>query len=803
MLPVPLQPMAAHRRFILWKLLGDTKVPVSPLTGQIHDAHDVLHHVDYNYAVQMTGAMPDHGVAFVITEQDGFWFLDIDKCLQPDGMWSPISQELCARLQGAAIEISQSGRGLHLFGRGFVPPHRCKNTALGLELYTDKRFVALTGTGAMGDANFDASGAMPGIVAQYFEPDGSESDAGAINWQDVARPEWSGPETDDRLLQMMLTARQSAAQVLGTRAGIADLWHANPAVLGAVFPDPRRPYDASSADAALAQHLAFWTGCNTERMRRLMLQSGLVRPKWEQHRRYLWLTITQACAKQTRVFGDRGTQQAPAGGPSLPGPVSGAPTGTPDAPAAQQQATAAASGTPAAGSRVMFTTNQIEHFAGCVYVGDQHSVLTPRGVMKPETFKVIYGGYDFIVDPTSGRSTKDAWEAFSNNRAVDFPKADGACFRPELAARQVITEESRTLVNVYEPIATDANNSDPSPFLNHLALMLPDERDRTIMLSYMAAIVQNPGIKLQWWPVIQGAEGNGKSMIARVLEHCVGRRYTHFPKADQLADSGMRFNGWLAYRLLIAIEEIKVGERVELLEALKDVVTNDRVEIQSKGRDQVVMDNRANGIMLTNHKDAIPTNADKRRYAIFYTAQQSREDIDRAGMTGTYFPRIYDWLRAIGYAAVNGYLRTYPIPEWMRESLMTRAPETSSTAEAVMQSMGPVEQEIIEACESCRPGFANGWISGYALDMLLKEIGRAKSISHRRRSDILADMGYIPHPHLLNGRVNNPIPFEGGKRPRLFVKKNSLLLQLTNAGEVTARYLKDQGIGAVVPAAVA
>ena len=53
---------------------------------------------------------------------------------------------------------------------------------------------------------------------------------------------------------------------------------------------------------------------------------------------------------------------------------------------------------------------------------------------------------------------------------------------------------------------------------------------------------------------------------------------------------------------------------------------------------------------------------DDRRFAIFYTAQQSMADIVKDGMGGNYFPELYNWLKRDGYAIVTDYLKNYSIP---------------------------------------------------------------------------------------------------------------------------------------------
>ena len=140
-----------------------------------------------------------------------------------------------------------------------------------------------------------------------------------------------------------------------------------------------------------------------------------------------------------------------------------------------------------------------------------------------------------------------------------------------------------------------------------------------------------------------------------------------------MAKQGTGFNGWIQGNLFLGIEEIYVAERRDFLEAFKAYVTNDRLPLEKKGIDAFTGDNRVNGLMLTNHRDGVPISIDGRRYAVFFTAQQTAEDVAAAGMGGGYFPDLYDWLKGrkayahlgadYGYAVVNDYLRDYAIAE--------------------------------------------------------------------------------------------------------------------------------------------
>lgn len=315
-LPQALSAMGECRQFITYKVVPHPtragkfdKFPTNWLTGDVVSAHDPQHWVDHNTATANAAARgPGHGVGFVFTESDPFWFLDIDNCLLPDGSgWSPLAVELCTALTGAAIEVSQSGKGLHIFGTGTVPEHACKNVAHGLEFYHAGRFVALTGTHAAGDAGLDCSDRLPAIVDKYFAPSITQDRTVG----DGPDPEWCGPEDDDELIGRAIRSK-STGNAFGGRASFADLWAGNEGALGRTYPDPVRLYDASSADMALAQHLAFWTGRDVDRMRRLMERSALRRDKWERED-YLQRTITGACGRQMEVLKDKPKAPPPVG----------------------------------------------------------------------------------------------------------------------------------------------------------------------------------------------------------------------------------------------------------------------------------------------------------------------------------------------------------------------------------------------------------------------------------------------------------------------------------------------------------
>jgi primase-polymerase (primpol)-like protein len=269
-------------------IMCNGKVPVAP-AGHTIDPHNPANWMSYDQA--KTGAdMMGWGVGFVFTSSDPYWFVDVDHCREGDG-WNQVAQNMMAAFPGAYMEVSQSGEGIHIFGSGQVPEHSCKNKQWGVEFYHEGRF-ALLNSGLepeRGDPNIDHTANLQWLVNNYFPPG---ADNTGEPWRTEPVAEWNGPIDDNVLLDKMLKSGGAKA-AFGGKATFRDLWEANETVLAQNYPslNDKDPYDRSSADAALINHLAFWTGKNHERIRQFMLGSSLVRDKWTRHKNYLEISI--------------------------------------------------------------------------------------------------------------------------------------------------------------------------------------------------------------------------------------------------------------------------------------------------------------------------------------------------------------------------------------------------------------------------------------------------------------------------------------------------------------------------------
>lgn len=790
-LPDCFKALAAFNQFVLWQAVPSSKkvgkfdkITINPQTLMPHSAHDPSIHFSAADALAMVQPLPESfGVGFAFTEKDPFWFFDLDGCVTPDGEWNKESSDWCRYFTGAAVEVSHSGKGLHIIGSGaaVVPSHSKKNIPLGLEFYTSARFVALTGQGTSGDSGFDASLLLLPFVDKYFPPKHTLTDA---KWTTEPDPMARPLKTDKALIKRMLDST-SAAHVWGGKVSARDLWECNVEKLDAAYGtlNTTDSFDRSSADQALCNHLAFWTGKDCERMERLFNMSALVRDKWTDRKQYRQDTILNACSGCRDVYGSQKAAKEDAQIEWKPEQL------------VNDNIQVEATG----GARIVAYQERAAYFFGHYFLTKQSKVFCPDGEIRNQSdYNAMYSTVEF-AEAFGGKPIKEAWKAYVTAPDVTRAQVFNTAYRPEYQFGTIFNEDSRDWVNEYVNMDGARVEGDAGPFIDHVKIMLPNGRDAEILLSWMAALIQYPGKKFLWSPFLQGCEGNGKSLITRVLGYCIGSEHVEDIDPEDFCNSGGKFNSYIKNHRLGVLEELKTGSRNQAEAALKRFIGNERIQVQSKGVDQLTIKTCINFLVNSNHKDAIRVDDNTRRFAILYTAQQERGDLLKHDMQrgGQYFTRLFDWMwNDSGWGKIANMLATYAIPAELNPAgNADKAPETSSFLDAIVESKTVPHQAVVEILGSGRPGTLGGWVSITALRQIIQKDYGIRAPSGKMLAVYLKSEGYIRHPALKNnGRTTKSIIQEGGQRSVLYCKEGTIQHHnLHHAQDVTDQYMRDQG----------
>jgi len=407
-------------------------------------------------------------------------------------------------------------------------------------------------------------------------------------------------------------------------------------------------------------------------------------------------------------------------------------------------------------------------FKSCYLIEQSGEIFNPSGrFMNSTKFNAKYGGKQFLLNTAGSKMTDEPWKAALRSTWWTIPKVDHVRFLPHKKPFEIIKDErGRDGLNTYLPVTPKAMKGDVSIFLQHVANILPNENDQNIFLSYLAHCVKFPGKKIPWAILLQSAEGVGKTAFFEIIRHTLGSMHVYRPKAPELISSGSKFNAWMRGRLAIVVDEIKIDERRELIEILKPMITDLEIEIQAKGADQDMEDNPANWIFFSNYKDAIPINKNGRRYCIFYSQIQNKQDLERLGMDDVYFDRLYEWLREEnGFEYVADWLLSHPVDY---KTFPKTAPDTSSKEEAVRIGRSPLEIVLDNQLDHDMYGFKHGFISVPVLLKAIKEAGIRTPTEYTLNS-LLEAKGYYKI-----GFTPAMIPIEDSAKPSLIYSTSAL-----------------------------
>lgn len=208
------------------------------------------------------------GIGFVLKHGGGYVFIDLDKCVDENGI-SKNAQQIIEKFGDTYVEKSVSGKGFHIVCRGdiarYLPEGRTgsktgKTVIDGIkeiESYHERRFLTFTGD-IVGSVNeiADCQTAIDWLYNTYPALNKAAGRKAVAVVRDLF-----APKDDNKLIQVIENSKH------------ANLW--NGSAIGSYN------NDESAIDQALMNVLAFYCGGDPEQMKRLFSRSALgQREKW-------------------------------------------------------------------------------------------------------------------------------------------------------------------------------------------------------------------------------------------------------------------------------------------------------------------------------------------------------------------------------------------------------------------------------------------------------------------------------------------------------------------------------------------
>lgn len=260
---IPIE-LTACRQWVGWspeKRDGKlTKVPKCPRTGWNASVTDSTSWGSFEEACNWASSRPGSGIGFVLTADDDYAALDLDKCIEPDtGGIAPWAESII-RQADAYTEVTPSGGGLRIVLKGRLRGTRRRKGQI--EMYDRDRFVTITGNH------------LPGTPTTIeFRQDELGVIYGSVFDADKPKPRRSHPRptmsvSDDEVVRRIEQSKDAAK--------FRRLWSGDSGDYG---------HDDSAGDLAFCNIVGFWGGRDPSQIDRFMRASPRMREKWDRKAR--------------------------------------------------------------------------------------------------------------------------------------------------------------------------------------------------------------------------------------------------------------------------------------------------------------------------------------------------------------------------------------------------------------------------------------------------------------------------------------------------------------------------------------
>jgi len=318
------------------------------------------------------------------------------------------------------------------------------------------------------------------------------------------------------------------------------------------------------------------------------------------------------------------------------------------------------------------------------------------------------------------------------------PVADAAMYAPQFGTQ--FTYNRKDYVNLYAPWSTpNAAAVFSSVYEEHLKRMFPN--DWLTIAQWMSWVVQNPGKKVLWALLLKGVQGDGKSTLGAMLRAAMGTENANEISMDSVKSP---FNGWAANSCLGIVEEIRVSgqNRYAIMDKLKPLITNSLIDVVRKGMDGQTVINTVNYLLLTNHEDALPVDAEDRRYGVFFTQWSTNDEVPEAHKNTDH---IYQRLGA-NPGEVKAWLESIDISGFNPN----KAPLMTDAKRKMMLQSRPEHVHVLEDALTWHiPGVHKDAFCTSAINNLIREMHLGPELKTSLLTKAAEVLGYVKYEHVI------------------------------------------------------
>lgn len=233
---------------------------------------------------------------------------------------------------------------------------------------------------------------------------------------------------------------------------------------------------------------------------------------------------------------------------------------------------------------------------------------------------------------------------------IDFTGRNAALtYRPDTQKR-ILIDNGKASVNLYRPPTIKPKKGDIGPWIEFLKYVFPKEEELRHILRWSATLIGHPEFRMSHGLLLLSeTQGIGKTTLGAILAECVGRHNVSFPGEAMIVNPN--FNGWLANRRLIVVNEIYSGHSWKAYHTLKSSVTDDFIEVNIKHQATYTIPNKTHYVLCSNSNTALKIEDKDRRWYVPQVAS--------VPWPKEKFVKLRRWLNGDGHAIIMQWAIEY------------------------------------------------------------------------------------------------------------------------------------------------
>lgn len=290
----------------------------------------------------------------------------------------------------------------------------------------------------------------------------------------------------------------------------------------------------------------------------------------------------------------------------------------------------------------------------------------------PRYMEPLYANRTIKVETPSGPKQMPVLPVWM--RSTHRREFDRVVFKPGGAGKREL--------NYWQGWAVEAAEGDCQLLLDLIrnVLCAGNTEQGDYVIGWLAHMIQKPeelpGVAI----VLRGGQGTGKTTFGEILRALLGQHYVHVASTDAFLG---HFNGHLARALLVFGDEAFWAGEKRQIGPLKSLITDSERQIESKGVNQITIDNYTRLVLATNEDHPVPAELDDRRFLVLEASDRHKGD-------EAYFAPIYKQLHSGGASALLHYLQNYQLEGFSARSV----PKTSALVKAKIRNLDPADRFI-------------------------------------------------------------------------------------------------------------